>query len=137
MGSVLYLDRGMRRRNGTTAAAKIQATHVAPSILRPGYNCWTVARAERVAFLVGIDLTVRRFDSPEHAPDDPRRVAYGKPYPPFHDLMVAVDGEAARSLAALSRERWLAATGQKLKPVAFKGVSDNDPWPADFAPDLQ
>src|SRR5436190_8368073 len=179
MGSVLYLDRGMRRRNGTTAAAKIQATHVAPSILRPGYNCWTVARAERVAFLVdaadyfkafyeaalnakrsimilgwdfnsqtrlhfdpvafigGIDPTVRRFASPEHAPDDPRRVAYGKPYPPFHDLMVAVDGEAARSLAALSRERWLAATGQKLKPVAFKGVSDNDPWPADFAPDLQ
>jgi len=260
MGSVLYLDRGMRRKGAAAAAAKIQSTHGTPSILRPGYNCWTVARAERVALLVdaadyfkafyeaalrakrsitilgwdfnsqtqlhfdpvapdgppallgeflnwlvqrrsslhvhvlnwdypmvfgtdrefpplygfgwtparrvhlryddthpvggshhqkvvliddslaflgGIDLTVRRWDTPGHAPDDPRRVAYGKPYPPFHDLMVALDGEAARQLALLTRERWLAATGQKLKPVTFRGVSDNDPWPEGFPPDLQ
>ena len=55
MGSVLYLDRGMRRRGnngGASAAAKIQATHGTTSLLRPGYNCWAVARAERVAFLV-------------------------------------------------------------------------------------
>ncbi|HET7671934.1 MAG TPA: VTT domain-containing protein, partial [Burkholderiales bacterium] len=52
------------------------------------------------------------------------------------DLMVAVDGEAARQLAALARERWQAATGQKMKPVTFRGVSDNDPWPASFQPDL-
>src|SRR6266850_5523936 len=55
MGSVLYLDRGMRRRGnngGASAAAKLQPTHGTPSLLRPGYNCWTVARAERVAFLV-------------------------------------------------------------------------------------
>ena len=48
MGSVLYLDRGMRRRGnngGGAAAAKIQATHGTPSLLRPGYNCWAVARA--------------------------------------------------------------------------------------------
>src|SRR5258708_11433594 len=242
MGSVLYLDRGMRRRGGNgaaAAAAKIQATH-APSILRPGYNCWTVARAERVALLVdaadyfkafyqaalrakrsitilgwdfnsqtqlhfdpveprinpnappallgdflnwlvprrsslhvhvlnwdypmvfGTDrefpplygfgwtparrvhlrsddthpvgrshhqkvvliddslafigrmrLPVRPRHTPGPAPADPRRVAYGKPYPPFHDLMVALDGEAARQLALLTRERWLAATGPK------------------------
>src|SRR5204862_5495227 len=29
------------------------------------------------------------------------------------------------------------ATGQKLKPVTFRGISDNDPWPQSFAPDLQ
>src|SRR6266516_471120 len=55
MGSVLYLDRGMRRggnNSGASAAAKIQATHGTLSLLRPGYNCWAVARAERVAFLV-------------------------------------------------------------------------------------
>jgi uncharacterized membrane protein YdjX (TVP38/TMEM64 family)/phosphatidylserine/phosphatidylglycerophosphate/cardiolipin synthase-like enzyme len=92
---------------------------------------------DSLAFLGGIDLTVRRWDTPEHAPDDPRRVAYGKPYPPFHDLMVALDGEAARQLALLTRERWLAATGQKLKPVTFRGVSDNDPWPEGLPPDLQ
>src|SRR5260221_11665471 len=52
MGSVLYLDRGMRRKGAAAAAAKIQSTHGTPSILRSGYNCWTVARAERVALLV-------------------------------------------------------------------------------------
>jgi len=84
---------------------------------------------DALAFSGGIDLTVRRWDCPDHAADDPRRVAYGKPYPPFHDLMVAVDGEAARQLAALTRERWLAATGQTLHPVA----GGHDPWPEDLA----
>ena len=259
MGSVLYLDRGMgRRRNGGAAAARVQPAP-APSLLRPGYNCWAVSRADRVAVLVdaadyykafyeaalrarhsitilawdfnsqtrlhfepvepngppallgdflnylvhrrhslhvhvlnwdypmvfgadrefpplygfgwtparrvhlryddthpfagcqhqkivviddsvafigGIDLTVRRWDTGEHLPRDPRRVAYGKPYPPFHDLMVMLDGEAARSLATLSRERWHAATGQKLRPLAGHGAADDDPWPASFAPHL-
>src|SRR3954468_9387297 len=264
MGSVLYLDRGMRRRrNGNGASGgggpHLQSVESGPSILRPGYNVWAIARAERVAFLVdaadyfkafteaalrakrsitilgwdfnsqtqlhfdpvpeggpparlgeflnwlvqrrhglhvhvldwdypmvfgtdrefpplygfgwtparrvhlryddthpvagshhqkivviddtvafigGIDLTVRRWDSPDHTPDDPRRVAYGKPYPPFHDLMVAVDGEAARALANHARERWFQATGQKLKPVTFRGIADNDPWPERYQPDL-
>jgi len=88
---------------------------------------------DRIAFAGGIDLTVRRWDSSEHAPDDPRRVAYGKPYPPFHDLMIAVDGDAARALSALARERWLNATGHTLKPVA----ADGDPWPERLEPQLR
>src|SRR5262245_5028805 len=84
---------------------------------------------DSLAFVGGIDLTVRRFDAPEHRPDDPRRVAYDKPYPPFHDLMVAVDGEAARALANLARERWKAATGKTLKPVEGR----YDPWPKALA----
>ena len=54
---------------------------------------------DKVAFVGGLDLTSRRWDSPDHRPDDPRRVAAGKPYPPFHDLFIAVDGDAARALA--------------------------------------
>src|SRR5688572_23991202 len=88
---------------------------------------------DAVAFSGGIDLTVRRWDSNDHTPDDPRRMAYGKPYPPFHDLMVAVDGEAARALAGIARERWRLATGRKLKPV----VADHDPWPSALEPDLR
>ena len=253
MGSVLYLDRGLRR----PVAARSAEAQPAGALLRPGYNCWTVARAERVALLVdaaayfrafyqaalrarrsivilgwdfnsqtqlhfdpvgrdappallgdflnylvrhrhglhvnvlnwdypmvfgadrefpplygfgwkparhvhlryddthpvagshhqkivviddavaflgGIDLTVRRWDESTHAPDDPRRVAYGKPYPPFHDLMVALDGDAAKSLGALARERWHNATGQRLKPVSLHG--DHDPWPSALEPDL-
>jgi phospholipase D1/2 len=87
---------------------------------------------DAVAFVGGIDLTVRRWDSSEHCPDDPRRVAYGKPYPPFHDLMVAVDGEAAQALAEIARERWRLATGARLKQVSV----NEDPWPSALEPDL-
>jgi phosphatidylserine/phosphatidylglycerophosphate/cardiolipin synthase-like enzyme/uncharacterized membrane protein YdjX (TVP38/TMEM64 family) len=253
VGSVLYLDRGLRR--GPPGAKHPDTTPVG-TLLRPGYNCWSVARAERVAFLIdaaayfrafyqaalrarrsililgwdfnsqtrlhfdpvepdgppallgeflnylarrrhglhvhvlnwdypmvfgadrefpplygfgwkparrvhlryddthpvagshhqkvvviddevafigGIDLTVRRWDESTHTPDDPRRIAYGKPYPPFHDLMVALDGDAAASLAALARDRWLNATGQRLKAV---GGTDHDPWPSGLEPEL-
>ena len=53
MGSVLYLDRGMRgRHNGAAAAApQLREAH-APTLLRPGYNCWAVSRADRVALIV-------------------------------------------------------------------------------------
>lgn len=87
---------------------------------------------DAVAFVGGIDLTLRRWDSPAHAPDDPRRLAGGEPYPPFHDLMVALDGEAARALAQIARERWLLATGDKLEPVS----AEQDPWPSALAPEL-
>jgi len=88
---------------------------------------------DAVAFVGGIDLTVRRWDTPAHAADDPRREANGKPYPPFHDLMMAVDGAAARKLAELARERWMFATGKHLKPVS----ADADPWPSGLEPDLR
>ena len=87
---------------------------------------------DALAFVGGIDLTVKRWDSSAHLPDDPRRMADGKPYPPFHDLMVAVDGDAARALAQVAGERWLLATGDKLKPVR----GDHDPWPPELAPAL-
>jgi phosphatidylserine/phosphatidylglycerophosphate/cardiolipin synthase-like enzyme/membrane protein DedA with SNARE-associated domain len=89
---------------------------------------------DALAFCGGIDLTLRRWDCGDHAPDDPRRVAEGKPYPPFHDTMMAVDGEAARRLGELARERWRLATGQRLKPPRVTGNSD--PWPAELEPDV-
>jgi phosphatidylserine/phosphatidylglycerophosphate/cardiolipin synthase-like enzyme len=94
---------------------------------------------EQVAFVGGIDLTVRRWDRPDHAPDDERRTADGKAYPPFHDLMVALDGDAARALAALTRERWLNATGSRLRVAPGKApatVAAADPWPAGLDPAL-
>ena len=89
---------------------------------------------DQVAFVGGIDLTVRRWDESTHAPDDPRRTAYGKPYPPFHDLMVALDGDAAASLGALARERWLNATGHRLK--AARPGGEHDAWPSALEPEL-
>jgi phosphatidylserine/phosphatidylglycerophosphate/cardiolipin synthase-like enzyme/uncharacterized membrane protein YdjX (TVP38/TMEM64 family) len=87
---------------------------------------------ERVAFAGGLDFAARRWDTPEHAPADPRRVVGAEPYPPFHDVTAVVDGEAAAVLAELARARWRRATGHALPPVRVEG----DPWPAGLAPDL-
>ena len=88
---------------------------------------------DAVAFSGGLDICSRRWDTPSHDPDDPRRVDLaGAPYPPFHDVQIAVDGEAARALGDLARERWRLATGETLAPPAVRG----DPWPGLVAPDF-
>ena len=61
---------------------------------------------DAVAFSGGIDLTSRRWDTCEHSPQNQHRVMAGTPYPPFHDMMMAVEGPAARALGDLVRERW-------------------------------
>ena len=55
-----------------------------------------------------------------------------QPYPPFHDLMIAVDGEAARELGRIARERWRASTEKEIPPVR----ASDDPWPPDLEPAL-
>lgn len=87
---------------------------------------------DALAFVGGFDLTDRRWDTPAHAADDSRRQAGGVPYPPFHDLMMAVDGDAARALGEIARSRWLAATGETLPPVPGPA----DPWPPGLAADF-
>lgn len=73
---------------------------------------------DAVAFNGGLDLTCRRWDTCAHAADDAKRISRGTPYPPFHDLMMAVEGDAAAALGDLVRERWRLATGETLRPVA-------------------
>ena len=57
MGSVLYLPRGLQRKEASPKAE----THRPESILRPGYNACAVARAERVALLVDAEVYFRAF----------------------------------------------------------------------------
>ena len=89
---------------------------------------------DRVAFAGGLDLTIRRWDTTEHSGHDRRRVdPRGVPYAPMHDVQMMVDGDAARALGTLCRERWLAATGETLPAPEVEGA----PWPAvpvDLAP---
>lgn len=87
---------------------------------------------DAVAFSGGLDLTIRRWDTTSHAAENSHRVdPSGHPYRPFHDVQMMVDGEAARALALLARERWCRAYGGKplIEP-------HGDPWPeavrADF-----
>jgi len=70
---------------------------------------------DSVAFVGGLDLTVARWDTPEHAIENPDRVdGTGTPYPPFHDVQIAVEGRVAAVLGDLVRQRWRYATGQRL-----------------------
>ena len=88
---------------------------------------------DKLAFSGGLDITNKRWDSQRHSPDDPRRTFADEPYPPFHDVMIAVDGEAAKELAALARRRWMIATGRHAAPAFTPG----DPWPSELRADMR
>lgn len=75
---------------------------------------------DAVAFNGGLDLTYRRWDTTEHSPSSEYRHVKGDAYPPFHDLMMAVEGDVARSLGDIVRERWRKATGETLRPPAHQ-----------------
>ena len=88
---------------------------------------------DAIAFVGGLDLAKGRWDTPEHRPEDPRRVDFDGTYlPPHHDVQVAVDGEAAVALGELVRNRWRRATGQRL-PAA---ETAKDAWPSSLIPDV-
>jgi len=90
---------------------------------------------DALTFVGGIDLAIRRWDTPEHSAVDRRRVdPRGRPYPPIHDIQMAVDGEAAAALGELARERWRRATGRHIGTVHQPG---SDPWPCFLSPDLE
>lgn len=83
---------------------------------------------DRVAFIGGIDIGPRRWDTPDHLPDDDRRLSpAGTTYRPFHDVQAVVQGEAARVLGELCRDRWSRAVGERLEAPR----SESDVWPAD------
>ncbi|MGY6411533.1 MAG: VTT domain-containing protein [Alkalilacustris sp.] len=89
---------------------------------------------DALAFVGGMDFAIERLDSRAHIPGDPRRrLPDGTDPQPIHDIQMAVDGPAARAIAALARDRWRVATGQSLPDAP----PDLDPWPGDLQPDLQ
>jgi phospholipase D1/2 len=87
---------------------------------------------DSLAFCGGMDLAGGRWDTPEHLAHDQRRGGE-EGYPPTHDAMAMVDGEAAQALAEVVRDRWQAATGKPMLPARIRA----DAWPADVAPDLK
>ncbi|MDJ0947613.1 MAG: VTT domain-containing protein [Alphaproteobacteria bacterium] len=89
---------------------------------------------DAIAFCGGLDLTIRRWDTPAHSVHEPRRVdPAGETYPPFHDVQMLVDGAAAAALAALVRERWRLAACETPLPID----PTPDPWPREAIPDFE
>jgi phospholipase D1/2 len=89
---------------------------------------------DKVAYCGGIDLTLRRWDTREHRPVEPRRCdVKNKPHVPVHDVQMVVDGEAAEALARRVRERWAHATGAAVDPMPGRG----ERWPSGVEPDFE
>jgi phosphatidylserine/phosphatidylglycerophosphate/cardiolipin synthase-like enzyme/uncharacterized membrane protein YdjX (TVP38/TMEM64 family) len=88
---------------------------------------------DALAFSGGLDITIRRWDTRRHSLDEPHRVdPAGRPYRPFHDVQMMVDGEAALALGDLVRARWACAAWEQLPHVS----TQVDPWPDHVQPDF-
>lgn len=88
---------------------------------------------DKIAFCGGGDISTDRWDSEGHLDGDPRRcMPSGLFSSPRHETMCVMDGEAARALGDLARERWFRATWERTIPDEV----DHDPWPDHVAPHM-
>ena len=84
-----------------------------------------------LAFVGGMDLTVDRWDTPDHQQEDSRRrCPDGTPYGPVHDLQMMLEGEVARDVCTLATKRWHHATGEDVHLPACGGSL----WPEALEP---
>lgn len=91
---------------------------------------------DALAFCGGIDLTIRRWDTPLHRSHDAhRKDPFGEPYAPMHDVQLAVSGAIAQELSVLCRRRWLRATGQELE-LSHEGALP-ERWPKNLEAQLE
>ena len=89
---------------------------------------------DSIAFSGGLDLAGRRWDTSAHDIKNPLRIdPGGQAYRPFHDVQAMVDGDAARALSQIVRERWRYVTAETI-PLA---KSREDLWPARVQPDFR
>lgn len=85
---------------------------------------------DALAFCGGLDLTHSRWDTSEHLPEHPdRKKSDGTPYGPFHDVQAVVAGATAAALGELARQRWLRATGTRLRRPPEADWQER--WPGD------
>ncbi|TIX52170.1 phospholipase [Alteraurantiacibacter aquimixticola] len=82
---------------------------------------------DRFAVCGGIDMTTRRWDTRDHLEDDNRRrQPSGKPYGPWHDVTMVMEGDVASALGELGRARWRRAGG---KALSVPEQSPDTAWP--------
>ena len=85
---------------------------------------------DRLAVCGGIDMTMDRWDTRAHEENDRRRHRpHGRKYGPWHDAAMMMEGEVARELGILSRERWERAGGSPLEEIE---IPEESLWPIDL-----
>lgn len=81
----------------------------------------------------GIDISTHRWDRSDHCDHDPQRTGPdGKPYCPWHDATMLMQGAVAADLSELGRERWKVATDEDLDPIEPSDCDWPDGLPAMF-----
>src|SRR5579884_2220499 len=71
-----------------------------------------------VGFCGGLDICGDRWDTPQHRRQNPlRKNEDGTAYSLFHDVQIAIQGEAVSVLEEIFLDRWAAATGERLSPL--------------------
>ena len=89
----------------------------------------------RLAVCGGIDMTVKRWDTRDHAEDNPhRKTPRGQAYEPWHDATMLMEGPISDALSELGLDRWERAGGKPLLPI--KARTDSL-WPKELEPTFE
>jgi phosphatidylserine/phosphatidylglycerophosphate/cardiolipin synthase-like enzyme len=119
----------MFRKRHWSAHPRIKLAFDSRHPLRGSHHQKMVVIDDRVAFVGGIDLTAKRWDTNDHSVGDPRRaMPSGALYEPVHDMQVALEGDAAKVAGDVARRRWEFATDEAVPapldpaPVRLDGV---------------
>ncbi|AXA42689.1 phospholipase D-like domain-containing protein [Rhizobium leguminosarum] len=129
----VYSDKSLRvlRKKNFPRNARIDLRFEPQPTLRGCHHQKLVCVDDAVAFIGGIDLTSRRWDTWLHrAKDKLRRDPKGVSYDPLHDVQAMVTGDAARLIGDIVRQRWENATGEN-----HLSLAEDVPfaWPEDLA----
>jgi phosphatidylserine/phosphatidylglycerophosphate/cardiolipin synthase-like enzyme len=91
---------------------------------------------DALAFCGGGDFGVDRWDSSAHLDQDGRRIMPGGvQHSPRHEVMMMMDGRAARALGDLARERWRTSQeGRTLPPPPSGPTAEGRIWPPFIEP---
>ncbi|ANL37929.1 phospholipase [Rhizobium phaseoli] len=133
----IYSDKSLQvlRKKNFPRNARIDLRFDLQSTVRGCHHEKLVCIDDAVAFIGGMDLTSRRWDTRRHrAREALRRDPEGVSYDPLHDVQAMVTGDAARLIGDIARRRWESATGESHGPLA---ESCPFPWPSDLAVSLK
>lgn len=91
---------------------------------------------DSLAFAGGLDLTKKRWDTPDHDPADKRRrTPNGEIYRPHHDVQMMLAGEPAADLGYFFRQRWVQVSGSSI-PARQDG-NHMLIWPESIVADIE
>ncbi|MBY5864463.1 phospholipase D-like domain-containing protein [Rhizobium leguminosarum] len=128
----IYSDKSIQllRKKDFPKNARIDLRFDLQPTLRGCHHQKLVCIDDAVAFIGGIDLTSRRWDTRRHRAEEKlRRDPEGVSYDPLHDVQAMVTGDAAGLIGDIARRRWETATGESHLSLAENACFA---WPDDL-----